>query len=369
MGYLIRTSLKNLWRNRFMTLIHVLCLTLGILVAAIFICQANGAYDSYSNYKKYMNLDKVITLMSSYPGGNIIQLQDLDKIKKEFDFIEDIFVLNRMFERIIRAEGNYISGLGVYTAAEGFDSCFNEGYLLKGNWIQSSTDCIIGKKAAEKYKLDIGDSIEAGINSYKVSGIIDIAKYNEVLFINEKSIADLELKDSTYYIKMRIYTRENIDALRQYIQKNYSGLNLKESSEVFGEEKDRLYRGWGPSIFIAVVALIYGLLNIKNIQSFYIEQTKSSIAIMIAYGANHVQILIQKIMQNSVLALISSIFVMYIVYLLQFTKLNIVFNLKVDIKAFLMLLSATQVISLLFSSYMYRKLLNKQVTEILREQV
>lgn len=371
MRYLMRTSLKSLWRNRFTTVIHILCFTLGMLIAAIFICQANGARDSYKNYNRFMKLDKVIIMKPPFSVGKDkrIQLQDLDKIKRDLYFIEDIFALNRMQEKIIRSGDNYISGVGIYTVPIEFSNCFSEEYIHKGDWIRDNEDCVIGKKVAQKYKLNIGDRIEAGVNSYKIIGIIGLTKYENVVFLNEKSLVDLELNDCTYYIKLGNYTKENIDTLYQYFQKNYGSYDIKESSEMIAEEKDRLYRGWGPSIFIAVLALIYGLLNIKNIQSFYIEQTKGSIAIMIAYGANYNQILTQKIMQNSILSFISSIVVFIIVYLLQFTKLNIVFNLKVDKNAYWMLLVVTQLISLVFSYFMYRKLLNKQVTEILREQV
>ena len=53
---------QSLWRNKFTTIINIVCLTLGMLVAAIFISQANGAINTYNNYLKYMNLENVLIM-------------------------------------------------------------------------------------------------------------------------------------------------------------------------------------------------------------------------------------------------------------------------------------------------------------------
>ena len=133
------------------------------------------------------------------------------------------------------------------------------------------------------------------------------------------------------------------------------------------EEKKRLYTGWAPSIFLAIIAFVYGILNIKNIEMFYLSQEKKKIAVMRAYGAQKQHILFQRIFKATVLSFISSIFVYLIVYILQFTRLNLIFDLSVDIKVYIIILIKVQIISIIFTTNMARKLLKKEIAVILRE--
>jgi ABC-type antimicrobial peptide transport system permease subunit len=98
-----------------------------------------------------------------------------------------------------------------------------------------------------------------------------------------------------------------------------------------------------------------------------LSQEKKKIAVMRAYGVQKQHILFQRIFKATVLSFISSIFVYLIVYILQFTRLNLIFDLSVDIKVYIIILIKVQIISIIFTTNMARKLLKKEIAVILRE--
>ncbi len=359
--------LQSLWRNKFTTIINIVCLTLGMLVAAIFISQANGAINTYNNYLKYMNLENVLIMSPlSYNEDERVQLNNIDSLE-ELSFVESVFAINRLEEVNLQSENNYLTGIGVYTISENFDSIFNNGYLLEGNWIRNTYDCVVGEELVKKNKLGLGDFIYIGSNRYIVSGIIGINKYRTNIFINEKSIENLVLFDCDYYVKTTSNSEEYKDLTYTFMLENYGKYEIKDNKKVMDEEKKRLYTGWAPSIFLAIIAFVYGILNIKNIEMFYLSQEKKKIAVMRAYGAQKQHILFQRIFKATVLSFISSIFVYLIVYILQFTRLNLIFDLSVDIKVYIIILIKVQIISIIFTTNMARKLLKKEIAVILRE--
>ena len=100
-----------------------------MLVAAIFISQANGAINTYNNYLKYMNLENVLIMSPlSYNEDERVQLNNIDSLE-ELSFVESVFAINRLEEVNLQSENNYLTGIGVYTISENFDSIFNNGYL------------------------------------------------------------------------------------------------------------------------------------------------------------------------------------------------------------------------------------------------
>ena len=303
---------------------------------------------------------------SSYEEDERVQLSNLSSLE-ELSCVERVFVMNRLGEINIQSKNNFLPDVTVYTVPEEFDSVFNTGYLLEGDWFKDIFHCVIGEELIKKYKLIIGDFIYIGANRYVVSGVIGINKYKTSIFINEKSIDNLTFYDCNYYVKTNSDLQENEDLLYNFMLKNYGRYEIKDNKKEMEEEKKRLYTGWAPSVLLAIIAFIYGIVNIKNIESFYLSQEKKKIAVMRAYGAQKRHILFQRVIKAFVLSLISSAFVYLMVYILQFTRLDFIFDLSVDIKVYIVILIIMQFISIAFSVIMGRKLLRKEIAVILRE--
>ena len=97
-----------------------------------------------------MNLENVLIMSPlSYNEDERVQLNNIDSLE-ELSFVESVFAINRLEEVNLQSENNYLTGIGVYTISENFDSIFNNGYLLEGNWIRNTYDCVVGEELVKK---------------------------------------------------------------------------------------------------------------------------------------------------------------------------------------------------------------------------
>ena len=126
-------------------------------------------------------------------------------------------------------------------------------------------------------------------------------------------------------------------------------------------------RGWGPSIVISVITFLYGIINLKNIDEFYYIKKKVTYGIMRAYGATRTQLLMTRYIESGVLAIISSTITFVIARLLQYTRLNDVITMKVDISIFIILLIMGQVFAMALSIINMSKLNKQEISDIVRD--
>lgn len=367
MRYLIKNIFISLLGNIFEGLINIICLSLGMLVATIFISQANNAIASYKSTVNYMYLDNTLLAKTMYFDAKKIQLNEIDNIKRDMKNIKEIIPLNYLFENVVIHNKNYISGVGTYTTDINFSSLFKNNYMSKGGWIETDNDCVVGKRVAEKYNIDIGASIIIGSNNYYVSGIIEIPSYKNSIFISQNSIRNLKIQDADYYIVYEPKTDDTINEVKEYINANYGSYKFSDRNEIIDQQKQRLRRGWGPSIVISVITFLYGIINLKNIDEFYYIKKKVTYGIMRAYGATRTQLLMTRYIESGVLAIISSTITFVIARLLQYTRLNDVITMKVDISIFIILLIMGQVFAMALSIINMSKLNKQEISDIVRD--
>jgi ABC-type antimicrobial peptide transport system permease subunit len=283
-------------------------------------------------------------------SGKKIQIKDINIIKNEFK-IKSMVAVNRVFNKIIMSRNKFITGVSVFTTDKGLSDFFRNNYMLEGNWLTKETDCVLGSIVAKEYNILVGDEIRIGNNHYTISGIIRIPKFNISILIPQSSIQNLELNDCVYYINQ---TKE-INEIENYINQNFNSYMIYNENSILKQEKKRMQSGWGPSIIISVIAFIYGIMNIKNMEKFYFAKKMINCGIMRALGASRLQIFFVLYIEKAILSIISALITYVLVYLLHLTSFNYVITMNVNINILILLLGFGQLFSiiLLIDNFLY----------------
>jgi hypothetical protein len=306
-----------------------------MLIGAVFISQGNQAVYSYNNYKKYMNFRNIILIET--------RVESHSTFLADMDMVDDIYTYNRVFDNILLYKDRSISNALVVSTDYNFYTCFKEGYPIKGGWFRSKNESVIGKDISMKYGINIGDYITVGFNVYKISGILEMPYYSNTIMIPQESL--YTKKTQNYFIKLSDSSKMSKNQVIKYLRNNYSISKIFDEQQLFEKEKDRLFKGWTPTIIISAMAFVYGIINIKNIDKFYFHKRKINYGILLGYGATDLHLFIYMYLESSLLAFISSILTYLSVYLLQYTNLNYIISMRVNSTILILVILLSQLYS------------------------
>lgn len=145
--YVMKFMLRSIYRHKFTSFVNIVCMSLGILIAAIFICQANDAYYDYKRNEEFYNKTEVYSLIPEYyENTGRIEKKDYPDIQNKFKEIKDIVCVNRINENYIQSKNQFITGLNVYTMSKNMDSLLKIEDYIQGEWLDHNEDCLIGDK-------------------------------------------------------------------------------------------------------------------------------------------------------------------------------------------------------------------------------
>lgn len=359
MRYIISIVRRTLFRDKLKFFVFVICLSLGMLIGAIFISQANYAVNSYLNYKSTTNFEDMIK----------VRVENHGKEMSEFlvpDFVQELYVEKSFSENIVFYDDKIVSGAELLLMSKEFPELLKKTYPITGRWFQNEKECLIGNIVKGKYGVELGEQILIGSNTYEVVGILEIPYYDKSIIIDESLLATMEFNSSqcNYYLK-HFNINENIMInFEKYLLKSWDKYSIQDEKEIFKELKSRLFTGWTSSIIISVIGLIYGIINIRNIEKFYFYKKKKVYGIMLAYGARYSHIWLNIYLETGILAILSSFLTFIIVYGLGFTKLNTIITMKVDLLVFVFLFLIGQAYSLISSSDKLRQIKKKSIVDI-----
>lgn len=337
MAFVINLVYKTIWMNKVKVIISIICLSFGMLIGAVFISQGNQAVYSYNNYKRYMNFRNIILIETRVESHSNF-LADMD-----LGLIEDLYTYNRVFDNILFYQDKSISNAFVVSTDYNFYTCFKEGYPIKGRWFRSKNEGVIGKDISMKYGISIGDYITVGINVYKISGILDMPYYSNTIIIPQESMNTKTTQN--YYIKLSDSSEMSKNQLINELRANERISNILDEQQLFEKEKNRLFKGWTPTIILSAMAFIYGIINIKNIDKFYFHKRKTNYGILLGYGATDFHLFMFMYLESSLLAFISSIITYLSVYLLQYTNLNYIISMRVNSTILILVILLSQLYS------------------------
>jgi len=172
-----------------------------------------------------------------------------------------------------------------------------------------------------------------------------------------------------YYIFSNDTSDTAINMLENHLSKDLSHFRIFNGKTLIKNERNRLGRGWGPTIIISVISLLYGIINVINIELFNFMKRKNTYAILLAYGATYFKVLMAVFFESSILALASSVLTYILVYLVHLSTLIYVIPMKVDALFLIITLCIGQLYSLLYAMYVTGKLKKQQISDYLRNNL
>ncbi len=330
--------------------IDVICLSLGFLIAIIFMGQASAAYTEYESNKKCMSLDDYLICI---PQEESIRpsKSELYKLISDYDDINGIQVCNRKNGEMVIFDHSFCPDITIMEVTEHFFDIFEQEYMVGSKLIDNKC-AIIGKKGAEQYGICIGDEVVIANNKIKICGVLDVPQYENNIFVLETTIDNSELYDCQYFIKLS-KSKEQLEFI-DLLESVYGKYDVYSGKAYMDLQKDRLLTGWGGSIVIAIVTICYGLINIYNIESFFVIKQKREMAILRALGASSKYIIIVKLVRSLIIAVASSSVTSFIIWILEHTRLTELIEFHLNYWVYLSSTILIMWIYAIFSYVLYR---------------
>ena len=247
---------------------------------------------------------------------------------------------------------------------------------LNGNKELNTGEIVINKNYADKYKLEVGDTMTIYNNSYKISAIVSSNIQDSLslkIFIN---LSDLQ-KNNKYKDKvnlLQLKTKANKEAIKQMLEQYFNDKKLKYDSMKSKELDYKKIRIYTPLFYIMVTGMLltyiislFGIFKMR-IRSRFFEMT-----VLKRMGISHKHLNKIFIGENLILATVGSVLGIFLsggIYLLSnsiFKKLDVSFEIlsfSIFVFCAAVYLLLNQLIVFLVTYLLLRKEKNKYVDDI-----
>lgn len=247
---------------------------------------------------------------------------------------------------------------------------------LNGNKELNTGEIVINKNYADKYKLEVGDTLTIYNYSYKISAIVSSNIQDSLslkIFIN---LSDLQknnnFKDKVNLLQLK--TKSNKEAIKQMLEQYFNDKKLKYDSMKSKELDYKKIRIYTPLFYIMITGMLltyiislFGIFKMR-IRSRFFEMT-----VLKRMGISHKHLNKIFIGENLILATVGSVLGIFLsggIYLVSnsiFKKLDVSFEIlsfSIFVFCAILYLLLNQLIVLLVTYLLLRKEKNKYVDDI-----
>ena len=247
---------------------------------------------------------------------------------------------------------------------------------LNGNKELKTGETVINKNYADKYKLEVGDTLTIYNYSYKISAIVSSNIQDSLslkIFIN---LSDLQknnnFKDKVNLLQLK--TKANKEAIKQMLEQYFNDKKLKYDSMKSKELDYKKIRIYTPLFYIMITGMLltyiislFGIFKMR-IRSRFFEMT-----VLKRMGISHRHLNKIFIGENLILATLGSVLGIFLsggIYLVSnsiFKKLDVSFEIlsfSIFVFCAILYLLLNQLIVLLVTYLLLRKEKNKYVDDI-----
>ena len=360
---LFKLEKRNMWN----ILLDIFCLSLGLLIGIVFLSQARTAYENYNKDRCYVPLYDYL-LCKTIMGTSMTQ-DDIAAIQEECICVEEIQGFNSLNEEVVLYQENFCPDIHIYTVTKNYERIF-EGDYMTGEGIKDTKSAVVGNEAAKRYGIKIGDMIEIGNQSFYICGILKVPQYASDVMIWAEALESQDFFDCQLYIRINTKNQEVAETqteIEEYLENRFGDFEVYTSTQYKEQKKEQLQSGWLFSILVAVITLCYGLINIYNIETFFILKQKKSVAILRALGATQKNLLLAKLIRSIIIAVLSATLCSGMVILLEHTVFGnlIEFHMSVFVYGIAIILLA--VVYAIFSLLLYRMHYRKQISGMMSD--
>ncbi|MEJ1237199.1 ABC transporter permease [Chryseolinea sp. T2] len=353
----IKTSARNIVRNKLFSVINILGLGVSMSVGLLMIAMLSDLFSYDKFHKKH---DRIFRVVTDYQDKNITTPEPLattsarasKAIKESITGIEEVAVLRREFAGDLEVDNKFIPLRGFFANNSLFQVFSFE--LLRGNPANALKDpykIVLTESASKKLFGDIdvlGKTIRKGDETYEVSGVMrDVPKFSHFKFDVLASLATVEtqLKDNTEYSKWynvweswtyllvpqsadlnslqaslnkvceqegKAYKEHTISLRLQAMDDIVAGENLSNQiGTVVGETPVRIFLSL---TFVVILSACFNYTNLSLARSF---RRAKEVGIRKTIGAVKYQVIMQFIVESIAIALLALVLALVI---FQFVK-------------------------------------------------
>ncbi|GIV75670.1 ABC transporter permease [Litorilinea aerophila] len=298
-GFLARIgdqSFRNLWRRRTRTLIS----TAGIGIGVATLVMLGGLIDGI--------IGQLNGLAGSGGTGSITVMQR-DVADMSLSSLDERLVnLIRAMPQV-KSASPYVLGvvstpdlpLFIFGGLDPNTPAIRHYKLLEGRYMQRPNEIVLGKIAAETYKLGVGDTITLYNNRYKIVGIYETGIAYEdgggILALREAQRL-LGRPRAVSFIFVDVYDPSQARAVAEAINRRFPEVRASLSSE-FAQNTNDIQTTQAMTTAIRLLALIVGGIVVANTMIMSIYERTREIGTLRAVGWSQRRILLQ-ILQESV---------------------------------------------------------------------
>jgi putative ABC transport system permease protein len=350
----IKTAWKNLFRNKFYSLINIAGLTAGLAIGILILLwvQDELSFDSY--HKNAGNIYR-IELFGGTGSSKQIWENTVAPIgplaKQEIPYVQDqvrmtpnwFFSLYKYKEKVFGEQNVVFADPSLFTI---FDFPLVEGNTAKP--FINDNSVVITKKTAKKYfgtESAIGKVIVAdGKESFTVSGVIDDFPLNSSIIFDMIMPLSYQIKYTLVNAKVDVNTDFGNFNYRTYLKLKPGTSLSKLSADLFkihikhrAEDTDveylplpiskmHLYNADGTDrgiqtvrIFtiIALVILLIACINYVNLSTARSLLRAKEISMRKIIGAGKIQLFMQFLTETTLLFFIATLFALFVIFLLM----------------------------------------------------
>lgn len=372
LSYNAKVVWKLINNNRFISILLIIAYSAGFLFPALLISYKNGLLDAYNEERQFYKSknDSHGSLIFELEYGEIDKIKDIDYLKSIFG--EDIMLQIAGIENTpyVSLQNIELDITQIYWILPSNDTDFimSEPYDLIGKWISAENpyDIVLCEKAIKgKWKAEdiIGKRLEINGEEYTISGILKGPKHFKYIYANNQNLKNIKTLMVSFKIKDEANIDERLKELEKDFVNNFNGNivlnNMSGNSERTENFKMKEEQKANKYIGLSILAMIFCVLNSYSLMRAIETDNKKSTLIRMSLGAKKKDILIEQLLFNGILSLISMLIAIISAnliqkYFLKFTD----FILTIDLNVIFALVLFSIAISL-FSAILSTKNLSK----------
>jgi ABC-type antimicrobial peptide transport system permease subunit len=306
-GWLTRIgsqSFRNLWRRRTRTLLSAAGIGIGVATLVMLggltdgmIDQINGlAGSSGTGNITVMQRDVADMSLSSIDERVVSQIRNMPEVKAVSPFVLG-FISNRELPLFI------LSGLDPNSAA------IEHYKLVEGRYVQRPNELLIGKVAAETYKVGLGDTMTLYDNRYRVVGIFETGVAFEdgggMIALREAQRL-LNRGRTVSFIFVDVHNPAQAQAVLKAIDRRFPEVRASLSSE-FAQNTDDMQSMYAMVAAIRILAMLVGGIVVANTMIMSIFERTREIGTLRAVGWGAQRILSQILQESLYLCVVAGI--------------------------------------------------------------
>ena len=356
--YILNSIKFNRNKSKILLISSCISLVLLLVFTLIFFSVSNGLKNK--NNQKFGEYD----LQFGYIEKNLFF--DNDKIREipiPYEKLNKLLVLELEDKSTVYGLENNSMELAKYQT-------------LNGNKELNTGKIVINKNYADKYKLEVGDTLTIYNYSYKISAIVSSNIQDSLslkIFIN---LSDLQknnnFKDKVNLLQLK--TKANKEAIKQMLEQYFNDKKLKYDSMKSKELDYKKIRIYTPLFYIMITGMLLTyIISLFGIFKMRIRSRFFEITVLKRMGISHRHLNKIFIGENLILATLGSVLGIFLsggIYLVSnsiFKKLDVSFEIlsfSIFVFCAILYLLLNQLIVLLVTYLLLRKEKNKYVDDI-----